>query len=134
MNKAAYLITRTAIGASMLGHGLARLPKLKVFSIWMTGSFKTSIVPNALILPFSYALPFGEFTVGLLLLLGLFYRQALIVGSAIMVLLILGSCLIENWDAVPSQLIHIAFFAVLLQFESANTNTLNKILFKKTML
>ncbi|WP_158796414.1 DoxX family membrane protein [Pedobacter sp. L105] len=123
MNKSAYLITRIAIGTSLLGHGLVRLPKLNTFSNWMTGSFKASLLPQVIVLPFSYVLPFAEFGIGLLIITGLFYRQALIAGAAVMTLLIFGSCLIENWDAIPSQLIHIAFLALLLQFLPDNTNT-----------
>ncbi len=133
MNKSAYLITRSAIGASMLGHGLVRLPKIQTFSNWMTGTFKASILPQVLVIPFSYALPFAEFGIGVCLITGLFFRQALITGAIVMTLLIFGSCLVENWDAVPSQLIHIAFFAVLLQYQPANTNTLDKLLSKKTI-
>lgn len=81
MNKTAYLLLRLAIGASMFGHGLVRLPKLNAFSDWMVGSFEKSILPQALVVPFSYVLPIAEFTVGLLLILGLFTRQALIGGG-----------------------------------------------------
>lgn len=117
----------------MLGHGLVRLPKIQTFSNWMTGTFKASILPQVLVIPFSYALPFAEFGIGVCLITGLFFRQALITGAIVMTLLIFGSCLVENWDAVPSQLIHIAFFAVLLQYQPANTNTLDKLLSKKTI-
>jgi thiosulfate dehydrogenase [quinone] large subunit len=133
MNRSAYLITRIAIGTSLLGHGLVRLPKLNAFSNWMTGSFKTSLLPQVVVLPFSYVLPFAEFGIGLLIIAGLFYRQAIIAGAAVMTLLILGSCLVENWDAIPSQLIHIAFLAVLLQFHPVNTNTQHNHISKKTI-
>ena len=74
------------------------------------------MLPKALVLPFSYALPIAEFTVGLLLLLGLFTKSALLAGGWIMLILILGTALVENWEAIPSQLIHLAFFALLIQF------------------
>ena len=38
--------------------------------------------------------------------------------------------MIEQWDAIPSQLIHAAFFSVLIQFTSSNTIALDN-LFKK---
>lgn len=131
MDKIAYLLLRLAIGASMFGHGLVRLPKLNAFSSWMVSSFENSILPKALVTPFSYALPIAEFAVGLLLILGLFTRQALVAGGIVLLLLISGTALIENWDALPSQLIHISFFAVLLHFVSSNSLALDKILFKK---
>lgn len=123
---------RSAIGISLLGHGLVRLPKIAAFSHWMAGTFKQAMIPQTMVVPFGYILPFAEFGIGLLLLLGLLYRQALIAGGIVMGLLIFGSCMVENWDAIPSQLIHVAFFVILLQFESSNTYTLDHLLFKKT--
>jgi len=130
MNTYSYLILRFAVAASMFGHGLVRIPKLSNFSAWMVKSFEHSMMPPALVIPFSFLLPFGELITGILLLLGLFTRQALILGGVIMIMLIFGTAMIENWDAIPSQLIHAAFFAVLLNFISSNRFALDH-LFKK---
>jgi len=94
----------------------------------MVGSFEKSMLPLSLVRPFSYALPILEFTVGLLLITGLFTKVSLIAGALIMVALIFGTTLIENWDAITSQLIHAAFFAVLLQFVQYNTYALDGLL------
>lgn len=128
MNSYAYLIIRLAVAASMFGHGLVRLPKLSGFSGWMVDSFKDSLLPQVLVIPFSYALPVAEFIIGMLLLLGLCTRQAAIAGGFTMILLIFGSCLTENWDFVPSQLLHVAFFAMLLQFIAANSFALDNLI------
>ena len=93
MNTYSYLILRFAIAASMFGHGLVRMPKLSGFSAWMVKSFEHSMLPPALVIPFSYALPFGELITGLLLLLGLFTKQALLLGGVIMVMLIFGTAM-----------------------------------------
>lgn len=100
----------------MFGHGLVRLPKLAGFSAWMTTSFEKSMLPTALVKPFSYALPIAEFLIGVLLIGGFLTRQALVAGGIVMAMLIFGSAMIESWDSLPSQLIHAAFFGVLLQF------------------
>lgn len=130
METTTFLLLRLAIGASMFGHGLVRLPKLAAFSEWMVTSFEKSILPKVLVLPFSYTLPIAEFLVGLLLLLGLFTRPALLLGGLTVLSLIVGTTLIENWEALPSQLIHILFFAVLNQFIPNNTWALDN-LFRK---
>ena len=130
MNSTAFLLLRLAIAASMFGHGLVRLPKLNGFSQWMVSSFEKSMLPSALVTPFSYALPIAEFTIGLLLLIGLFTRVSLIAGGIVMIALILGTTLIENWEALTSQLIHAAFFAVLLSFIQYNTWAVDNILKK----
>jgi thiosulfate dehydrogenase [quinone] large subunit len=75
-------------------------------------------------------LPFAELIIGLLLVSGLFTRSALVGGSIVMIILIFGTCMIENWESLTSQLIHIAFFAVLLQFISSNTWALDRLIFK----
>src|SRR6266404_8360982 len=130
MNTTTFLLLRLAMAVSVLGHGLVRLPKLSAFSNWMVNSFEKSMLPKILVVPFSYVLPLAEFTVGLLLFTGLFTRPASIMGAIIMIVLIFGTTMIENWEAVPSQLIHVAFYAVLLQFSQYNILALDN-LFKK---
>ncbi|WP_374362283.1 DoxX family protein [Cloacibacterium sp.] len=131
MNQNTYLLLRLALGASMFGHGLVRLPKLNAFSHWMVESFKNSFLPKVVVVPFSYLLPIAEFGVGLLLIIGLFTQQSLIAGAMVMLLLIFGTTLIENWESLPSQLIHVAFFTILLQFISSNSIALDMLLNKK---
>jgi len=116
MDTTIFFLLRIAIGTSLFGHGLARLPKLAGFSDYMVGNFKKSMLPEFLVLPFSYFLPVAEFCLGLLLLLGLFTRFSLILASIVMILLVFGTCMIEDWAAIPSQLIHVAFFAFLLAY------------------
>ncbi len=131
MTNTSFLLLRVAIGTSLLGHGLVRLPKLPAFSGWMVELFVKSMLPTFLVTPFSYLLPIAEFVIGLLLVTGLFTRQALIAGSWVMIFLISGTCLIENWEALPSQLLHVAFLAGLLHFTHNNTWALDNILIKK---
>lgn len=130
MNTFTFLILRLAIAVSMLGHGLVRLPKLKTFSQWMVGSFEKSMLPKILVLPFSYVLPIAELTIGLLLLTGLFTKPAVFGGSAIILILLFGTAMIENWDAIPSQLLHLIFFAILMQFMANNGYALDNVFFK----
>ncbi|SMC62815.1 DoxX family protein [Pedobacter africanus] len=130
MNTLVFLILRLAISISMLGHGLVRLPKLSAFSQWMVGSFEKSLLPKALVVSFSYVLPVAEFSIGLMLLTGLFTKPAAVAGAIVLLLLIFGTTMTENWEALPSQLIHIIFFAILLQFIDSNSIALDEIFFK----
>ncbi|TWV93024.1 DoxX family protein [Chitinophaga pinensis] len=129
-NTTSFLLLRLAIGASMFGHGLVRLPKLDKFSAWMVGSFKDAMLPSALVTPFSYALPIAEFLIGTLLIVGLLTRQALVAGGIVMILLILGATMIENWEALVSQLLHAVIFAVLLSSISFNSYAVDNLLKK----
>jgi thiosulfate dehydrogenase (quinone) large subunit len=112
--KTSFLLARLAVGTSLFGHGLVRLPKLDKFSHGMAGQFQHSILPEYLVIAFGYALPLAEFVIGLLLLVGLFTRGVLVAGVLLMILLIFGTTTIEQWDAIPSQLFHIVFLLGLL--------------------
>ncbi len=46
MINTSFLLLRVAIGTSLLGHGLVRLPKLPAFSQWMVGLFAKSMLPS----------------------------------------------------------------------------------------
>ncbi|MFP9097794.1 DoxX family membrane protein [Flavobacterium sp. RHBU_24] len=131
MNTTVYFLLRLGAGVSFFGHGLVRLPKLAGFADWMSHSFQEAMLPGFIVTPFAYSLPLVEFFVGLLLLFGLFTKFALKAGASIMLLLIFGTCLIENWEAIPSQLLHLAFCAVLLQFIDSNNNAVDTIMNKK---
>lgn len=130
MSKTVFLLLRLGIGISMFGHGLVRVPKLVAFSEWMVGSMAKSMLPAMLVRPFGLVLPFIELGIGIFLLLGLFTEISLIAGGILMLMLLFGSALAENWEALPSQLIHLAYFAVLLQFVASNSWAIDKTLRK----
>jgi len=128
MNTHVYLITRLAIGASIFGHGLVRLPKIAEFAQGTAESFEKSMLPAELVLPFGYGIAIAEFIIGLLVLIGLFTRQAALAGGILMILLIAGTSLIENWGAIPSQLLHTLFFLLLIQFSESNRYAVDNLL------
>ena len=128
--KISYLIIRTAVGVSMFGHGLVRLPKLQVFSEWMLKSFEKTMLPEMMVLPFSYVLPIAEFVLGILLILGFLTRISAIAASVVMILLIFGTTLIENWGALTPQFIHLGFFAYLIQHMDKNRFSIDYLLKK----
>jgi thiosulfate dehydrogenase [quinone] large subunit len=130
MTDLSYLLLRLVAGLSLFGHGLVRLPKLAGFSQWMTGVFARSMLPPFLVMPFSYVLPIAEFIIGLLLILGLFSSKAIVAGVILMLMLIFGTCMIENWEALPSQIIHALVLIGLLQFIANNNFSVDKFLNK----
>lgn len=130
METTSFLLLRLAVAISMFGHGLVRLPKLTTFSQWMIDSFENSMLPKIIVTPFSYIVPIAEFVIGLLLLLGLFTKPSLIAGGFVMLALLFGTTMIENWDAIPSQLIHIALFALLLHFIDYNSWAIDTLIKK----
>jgi len=108
------------MGLSFFGHGLIRITKLNEFSDGMVKQFSKSVLPEGFVSAFGHALPFLEFITGLLILLGLFTRFGIVLGAAIILALIFGSSIIEQWNAVFTQLVYGAYLAVLFYFADYN--------------
>ena len=124
----AYLLARPPVATSMFGHGLERIPKLQGFSCHLVDQFSKSVLPVALVRPFSYVLPFFELLTGLLLILGLFTRVGCILGVVIMLTLIFGSSMIEQWENVFTQIIYGAYFALLYYFAVYNRYSIDGLM------
>ncbi|PIF45914.1 thiosulfate dehydrogenase [quinone] large subunit [Chryseobacterium sp. 52] len=115
MNKnTAYFFLRLSMGVNLLGHGLARIPKLSVFAEGMTKSFEKSWLPQLSVEIFCTILPFLEFVIGAMLVLGFKTRMANYAGAALIVMLLFGSSTIENWEAMGIQMIYALFFYILI--------------------
>ncbi|MBK0378621.1 DoxX family protein [Mucilaginibacter segetis] len=127
----AYLLARLPIAFSMFGHGLVRMPKLATFSEHVVSQFEKTMLPAALVVPYSYALSFFELAVGVLLILGLFTRFANILGVAVMVSLIFGSCLLEQWPNVFTQIVYGAYFALLYLYADYDKYSVDYLIFRK---
>jgi uncharacterized membrane protein YphA (DoxX/SURF4 family) len=125
-----YLLARLPMGMSMFGHGLIRLTKLQTFTSGMVTEFNKSLLPSSLVMLFGYALPFLEFATGLLLLLGLVTRFACVLGVLIIIALIFGSSLLEQWNNIFSQLVYGVYFALLFQYADYNYYSFDRFMKK----
>ncbi len=123
-----YLLGRLPVAVSMFGHGLERLPKLSGFSNHMVQQFNNAMLPLALVEVFSYVLPFIELITGILLIIGLFTRFAAVISVLTMLALIFGSCMIEQWENVFTQIIYGLCFALIYYFEPYNYYSVDKLL------
>ncbi|SHN08472.1 thiosulfate dehydrogenase [quinone] large subunit [Cyclobacterium lianum] len=121
MKPLSFVFIRLGIGISMFGHGLVRIPKLANFSTGMLDDFDGSFIPEFVVMPFSCALPFLEFILGSMLILGWKTRLAGMMGAVLMLMLMAGTTMIENWGALPSQMIHLLFFILVYEFHGKNT-------------
>jgi thiosulfate dehydrogenase [quinone] large subunit len=115
-----YLLARLPMGLSFFGHGLIRIMKLDEFSGGMVKQFSKSFLPEGFVSAFGHVLPFLELTTGLLLLLGLFMRFATVLGIAIIMALIFGSSVIEQWPAIFTQLGYAAYLCALFYYTHYN--------------
>jgi thiosulfate dehydrogenase [quinone] large subunit len=111
-----YLLARLPIGMSFFGHGIVRLPKLEAFSHWMAGLFDKTFLPESLVVAFGYILPILELIIGILILIGLFTRSGILLGLIVLLILIFGSSLIEQWENVFIQVMYSAYLVVLYRY------------------
>ncbi|OCA78643.1 hypothetical protein BBH99_21090, partial [Chryseobacterium contaminans] len=112
--KTAYFFLRLSMGINFFGHGLVRLTKLQDFADGMTKIFEKSWLPQFFVHIFSTALPFLEFLIGLLLIIGFKTRIAAMAGASLIILLLLGSSTVENWEAMGIQMIYAGLFYLLI--------------------
>lgn len=110
----AFVLGRLLLGLNYLLHGLVRIPKLPAFRAHLLLQFAAAPLPPALVGAFGTALPFVEGTLGLLLVLGLFTRAALVGTMLVIMSLVFGSCLLENWSLVGDQMLYGLFIITLV--------------------
>lgn len=111
----AYGLMRLALGVNIFGHGFFRiLTGVGAFATGMAQGMEKSPLPHGMILAFGYCIPVIEVSVGLLLILGLFTRLALVAGSLLMIALTFGTTSIQNWNGAGTQLVYSAVFFFML--------------------
>jgi len=113
---AAYTLLRVVMGLNFVMHGVVRLPKLDGFRSWMVKLFADSVLPSGLVSAWASVLPFVELGIGVLLLAGLSTFRASVAGAVVMGALVTGTCLLEKWDLVASQMMYAAWFVALVAF------------------
>lgn len=111
---AAYALLRITLGVNLLMHGLVRLTKLGEFAQGLVRAFSETPLPSGLVYAFGLVLPCVEFGVGLFAILGLWARLALRVGAALMILLVFGTAMREQWDTAGTQMLYSLVYYVLL--------------------
>jgi thiosulfate dehydrogenase (quinone) large subunit len=126
--KLAYLVLRFALGLSIFMHGLVRLPHLQEFAEGLVKMFAETPLPGMLVRGFGLSLVFVEAAVGLLVLLGLWTQEALLVGSATMAALVFGTALRSDWNILAIQLLYVAIYATLLATREYNGYSLDALL------
>jgi thiosulfate dehydrogenase [quinone] large subunit len=110
----AYTLARLGLGLNIAMHGLVRLPHVGQFATELRGQFSQTILPGFLVQLAGYGIVAGETCVGILILMGLCLRPALVAGIMLMFLLEFGTCLLQQWSGAAIQLTYIGFYAVML--------------------
>lgn len=113
----AYVLLRLLTGINFFGHGFARIftgTHLAGFAQGMVKSMAATPLPARLVLATGYAVPWVELAVGVLLLLGLGVRYALLLAFLLMFALMFGITLKQDWNVAGQQLGYGLVLAVLL--------------------
>ncbi|MGC1416511.1 MAG: DoxX family membrane protein [Candidatus Acidiferrum sp.] len=126
--KLAYLVLRFTLGLSILMHGLVRLPHLTAFADATVKLFVATPLPAILVRLFALTLVFLETAVGLLLVLGLWTRTALLLGALLMAFLIFGTALRSDWSTLAIQLFYAFLYATLLAAREYNSYSIDALI------
>lgn len=101
----AYALLRLIVGVNFLGHGFIRVfHGLTAFAQGLVKSMAEAPLPAAFVLGFGYCVPCVELAIGVLLVLGLWTRWALVGASLLMAALMVGVTLKQDWSTAGVQL------------------------------
>jgi thiosulfate dehydrogenase [quinone] large subunit len=127
----AYAILRLTFGVNLCFRGVVRITinGLDGFSAYLTGQFESTWIPLSMVNAFGHVVPFVEVAMGLMLILGLFTRPALVIGGLMMTSLTFGTMFLENFDLAWLQLTYAIAFFMLLATRSWNVISLDSMLF-----
>lgn len=126
----AYTILRLSFGANILLHGLSRILNGRpAFLAYLNHYFEHAhLVPAGMLPVFGAILPWVETTLGLLLMLGLLTRFAVIAGALAMLVLVIGTNLAQDWVVSGLQLIYCFIYYYLLVHLEENRLSLDRSL------
>jgi thiosulfate dehydrogenase [quinone] large subunit len=115
----AYLLLRTLTGLDFLLHGGIRVYHgVGGFAAGMVRGLAAAPLPAGFVRGFGYVVPWVELGIGVLLLVGVWTRWALVAASVLMWCLIVGVGLNQDWPTAGLQLGYGLVLFVLLFFRA----------------
>ena len=125
----AYLMLRATLGLNIFLHGTTRIVAgLSVFAGSLLPMFQKTFLPGWSVYTFGLTLPWAEAILGLLILVGLRTRAALIGGSLVMLVLTFGTGLRQDWQVAELQLVYAVVYAALLATRRHNLYSLDTVI------
>jgi thiosulfate dehydrogenase [quinone] large subunit len=112
----AYTILRVSFGANIMLHGVSRIVMgHAAFLAYLTHYFeKAPYFPGGMLSSFATVQPWVELILGLLLVIGLATRFSLIAGGLVILCLVIGTNLAQDWLVSGLQLIYAFLYYYLL--------------------
>jgi len=113
----AYTLFRITLGMNIFFHGAMRI--LTGLDAWVVMQAAVFIPPKSplpvwSVHAFLYVLPFVEVVLGTLTALGLYTRWALIGGSVMMLILVFGNDMRQDWGTVGNNMHYVLYYAGLI--------------------
>lgn len=122
----AYAIFRLTFGVNIGFRGIVRIANdLDNFAGNLLKQFAVTSFPLSAVSAFAYTVPWLETVIGILLILGLWTRGALIIGGLMMTALTFGTMFLQNFDLAWLQLTYAMAFFGLLALRSWNLISLD---------
>ena len=128
----AYAILRLTLGVNIGLRGAVRIAHgSAAFAQGIVKQMEATVLPPSAVYAFAFSLIWVETAVGLLLILGLQTRLALIVGGLMMTALTFGTMQIENFQNAWLQLTYALVFFVVLALRSWNLVSVDALLSRR---
>ncbi len=126
--KRAYALFRMSLGMDIFMHGFTRiLTGVGAFVGQTEKPFVHTIIPMPVVHYFLTILPYLEFAIGALLILGLFTMEAAIAGASVMMILIFGMGSRQEWGNVGNEMVYAAWYFLLIAFNENNWLCLDRL-------
>jgi thiosulfate dehydrogenase [quinone] large subunit len=123
----AFLLLRLTLGLDICMHGVSRIAVgPATFANSLVPMFQSTPLPAWSVHLFGLILPWAEAILGFLLLLVFCTRFALVTGSLLILVLMFGTTMRQDWSAAGIQLIYAAVYAALLVLDRWNDYSLDR--------
>lgn len=125
--RTAYALVRLSLGVNILMHGVSRLDNLAGFAEKVGRGFEGTFVPVALGTALAYPIPIFEAAIGALLTIGLWTYGAAVAGALLMIPLIFGTNLMQQWNVAGLQLVYVGLYFILIAFAHHDGYSLDRL-------
>ena len=117
----AYFVMRLILGINLTSHGIMRpITGMEAFVEQWVPTFTDTFLPISLVRAALYFIPVAELILGVLMVLGLFTRFALIGGVMVFALLLAGHAVRSNWGGIHLVMHYVAYYVFLFALRSQN--------------
>lgn len=111
-------LLRLALGVLFLFAAIGKFagPGPTEFATWILQEFEATYLPRFLVVPYAYTLPYVEFLLGVVLILGVFTKVSLILAALTLISLAFGKMVQQDHATVADNLNYVLMAAVALWF------------------